>query len=199
MSRQSRICSIRSKVRFHPAGTPHRLVHRRGRGGVGMRGQAARCASWVEREASDACHRPKRWCRRSTIARRSGHPWANSSRARLVPPRDASSARRTCPGLIAETVVTVGTTADQTEPRIAAARKVARLLGDLQAYVSGRSAIIIDYAAARRREGSISTTITESTVGWRCMCGRPLGCKRQDEKFDGRVDCDHVSGLVDAA
>jgi hypothetical protein len=32
-----------------------------------------------------------------------------------------------------------------------------------------------------------------------CMCGRPLGCKRKDEKSDGRIDCDHVSGLVDAA
>jgi DNA-binding winged helix-turn-helix (wHTH) protein len=29
-----------------------------------------------------------------------------------------------------------------------------------------------------------------------CMCGRPLGCKRKSEKSDGRVDCDHVSGLV---
>ncbi len=28
------------------------------------------------------------------------------------------------------------------------------------------------------------------------MCGRPLGCKRENEKPDGRVDCDHVSGLL---
>jgi hypothetical protein len=28
---------------------------------------------------------------------------------------------------------------------------------------------------------------------------RPLGCKRKSENSDGRVDCDHVSGLVDAA
>jgi transposase-like protein len=28
-----------------------------------------------------------------------------------------------------------------------------------------------------------------------CMCGRPLGCKRENEKSDGRIDCDHVSGL----
>jgi hypothetical protein len=27
------------------------------------------------------------------------------------------------------------------------------------------------------------------------MCGRPLGCKRKNENSDGRVDCDHVSGL----
>jgi hypothetical protein len=43
---------------------------------------------------------------------------------------------------------------------------VARLLGDLEAYVSGQSGIIIDYAAARRREELISTAITESTVQW---------------------------------
>jgi hypothetical protein len=32
---------------------------------------------------------------------------------------------------------------------------------------------------------------------WRCcMCGRPLGCKRKNEKSDGWIDCDHVSGLL---
>jgi hypothetical protein len=29
-----------------------------------------------------------------------------------------------------------------------------------------------------------------------CMCGRPLGCKSFDENSDGRVDCEHVSGLL---
>jgi hypothetical protein len=29
-----------------------------------------------------------------------------------------------------------------------------------------------------------------------CMCGRPLGCKRQSENSDGRIDCDHVYGLL---
>ena len=29
-----------------------------------------------------------------------------------------------------------------------------------------------------------------------CMCGRPLGCKRKNENSDGRIDCDHVSGLL---
>ena len=57
-------------------------------------------------------------------------------------------------------------TADQTEPMTAAGRKVARFLGDLETYVSGQSAIIIDYAVARRREEPISTAITESTVQW---------------------------------
>jgi hypothetical protein len=27
------------------------------------------------------------------------------------------------------------------------------------------------------------------------MCGRPLGCKSFVENFDGRIDCEHVSGL----
>ena len=30
----------------------------------------------------------------------------------------------------------------------------------------------------------------------RAMCGRPLGCKKRNEKSDGRVDCDHVFGLL---
>jgi hypothetical protein len=42
--------------------------------------------------------------------------------------------------LIAETVVTVDATADHTEPMTAAGRKVARLLGDLETYVSGQMA-----------------------------------------------------------
>jgi hypothetical protein len=37
----------------------------------------------------------------------------------------------------------------------------ARLLGDLETYVSRQSDIIIDYAAARRCEEPISTAITE--------------------------------------
>ena len=32
--------------------------------------------------------------------------------------------------------------------------------------------------------------------GLACMCGRPLGCKSFEENSDGRVDCDHVSGLL---
>jgi hypothetical protein len=68
--------------------------------------------------------------------------------------------------LIAETGVTVGIAANDESPIAAAARKVARLLGDLETYVSGQSNIIIDYATARRREEPISTAITESTVQW---------------------------------
>jgi hypothetical protein len=69
--------------------------------------------------------------------------------------------------LIAETAVIVDATADDESSATAiVARKVARLLGDLETYVSGQSNIIIDYATARRREEPISTAITESTVQW---------------------------------
>jgi hypothetical protein len=68
--------------------------------------------------------------------------------------------------LIAETVVSMNARADDTAAVAAAARKVARLLDDLETYVSGQSNIIIDYATARRREEPISTAITESTVQW---------------------------------
>jgi hypothetical protein len=49
---------------------------------------------------------------------------------------------------------------------LSATATVARLLGDLEIYVSGQSNIIIDYATARRRKEPISTAITESTVQW---------------------------------
>ncbi len=67
--------------------------------------------------------------------------------------------------LIAETVAMVDAAAEDMS-ETAAARKVARLLGDLETYVSGQANIIIDYATARRREEPISTAITESTVQW---------------------------------
>jgi hypothetical protein len=68
--------------------------------------------------------------------------------------------------LVAETVVAAVATADQTEPMTAAGCNVARFLGDLETYVSGQSAIIIDDAAGRRREEPVSTAITESTMQW---------------------------------
>jgi hypothetical protein len=68
--------------------------------------------------------------------------------------------------LIAETIVIVDAAADDMSATATAARKVARLLGDLETYVSGESNIIIDYATARRGEEPISTAITESTVQW---------------------------------
>jgi hypothetical protein len=68
--------------------------------------------------------------------------------------------------LIAETIVTVDVAADDKSPIAAAGRTVARLLGDLETYVSGQADVIIDYATARRCEEPISTAITESTVQW---------------------------------
>ena len=68
--------------------------------------------------------------------------------------------------LIAETIVIVDPASDDVSAAATAARKVARLLGDLETYVSGQADIIIDYATARRRNEPISTAITESTVQW---------------------------------
>jgi hypothetical protein len=68
--------------------------------------------------------------------------------------------------LIAETVVTMDVAAQDKSPVAAAARKVARLLGELETYVVGQADIITDYATARRCEEPISTAITESTVQW---------------------------------
>jgi hypothetical protein len=107
--------------------------------------------------------------------------------------------------LIAETVVTVDATADQTEPGTAAGRKAARLLGDLETYVSGQSNIIIDYATARRCEEPISTAITKSTVQWLLhrrmnaqhqMRWSPRGAhlmlKVRTSVVNGTLDRDHV-------
>ena len=68
--------------------------------------------------------------------------------------------------LIAETIVTVAAAADGNPPSATIARKVTRLLRDLETYVSGQAGIIIDYATARRRKEPISTAVTESTVQW---------------------------------
>ena len=63
-------------------------------------------------------------------------------------------------------IAIVDAPADHMSPMTAATRKLTRLLGDLETYVSGQSDIIIDYATARRCEEPISTAITESTVLW---------------------------------
>ena len=68
--------------------------------------------------------------------------------------------------LIGETLVTLERSETDTSPDANAARKVTRLLLDLETYVCGQSDIIIDYATARREEEPISTAITESTVQW---------------------------------
>jgi hypothetical protein len=68
--------------------------------------------------------------------------------------------------LIGETLVVLDSNADDRSEISTAAGKVARLLRELETYVSGQSGLIIDYATARRCEEPISTAITESTVQW---------------------------------
>jgi hypothetical protein len=68
--------------------------------------------------------------------------------------------------LIREAMTTHEAKAGTISPSTLAALKVAHLLSDLETYVCGQSDIIIDYATARRREGLISTAVTESTVQW---------------------------------
>jgi hypothetical protein len=55
---------------------------------------------------------------------------------------------------------------DKTSPVTGPAGKVVEALRTLETYVAGQSAIIIDYATARRCELPISTAATESTVQW---------------------------------
>ena len=66
--------------------------------------------------------------------------------------------------LIGESLVTLDGVANGKELAAAAARKVARLLRDLETYICGQSDITIDYATARRQDDPISTAVTESTV-----------------------------------
>ena len=68
--------------------------------------------------------------------------------------------------LIGETLVTLDGVANDKDLAAVAARKVARLLRDLETYVCGQSDIIIDYATARHEDEPISTAVTESTVQW---------------------------------
>ena len=68
--------------------------------------------------------------------------------------------------LIGETLFTLDGVANGEKLAAVAARKVARLLRDLETYVCGQSDIIIDYATARRQDEPISTAVTESTVQW---------------------------------
>ena len=78
--------------------------------------------------------------------------------------------------LIEETAVKLEAIAEDTAS-VAVAQKVARLLRDLETYVSGQSEIIIDYATARRCNEPISTAITESTVQW--LLHRRMNARQQ--------------------
>ena len=68
--------------------------------------------------------------------------------------------------LIGETLVALDDIANGKKLVAVAARKVARLLGDLETYICGYSNIIIDYATARHQDEPISTAMTESIVQW---------------------------------
>ena len=68
--------------------------------------------------------------------------------------------------LIGETLVTLDVIANGNELAAVTARKVARLLRDLETYICGQSDIIIDYVTARNQDEPISTPVTESTVQW---------------------------------
>jgi hypothetical protein len=83
-------------------------------------------------------------------------------------PQAARAHRRSVvwPGRENGPLVEQGNITNGNEVAVVAARKVARLLRDLETYVCGQSDIIIDYATARRQEEPIPTAVTESTVQW---------------------------------
>ena len=66
--------------------------------------------------------------------------------------------------LIGDTLVMLDAAAETASPHAATAGRVAGALRGLETYVSGQSALIIDYATARRNDEPISTATTESTV-----------------------------------
>jgi hypothetical protein len=68
--------------------------------------------------------------------------------------------------LIGDTLEPLETMANVEPPVTVAAAKVGGALRNLETYVSGQSALIIDYATARHSDEPISTAITESTVQW---------------------------------
>src|SRR4051812_48626739 len=68
--------------------------------------------------------------------------------------------------LIGDTLEPLETMANVEPPVTVTAAKVGGALRNLETYVSGQSALIIDYATARRSDEPISTAITESTVQW---------------------------------
>ena len=68
--------------------------------------------------------------------------------------------------LIAETIVTVDVAADDKSPIAATARKVVRLLSDLDTYVLGTIGYHYRLRHSPPMRRTISTAITESTVQW---------------------------------
>ena len=68
--------------------------------------------------------------------------------------------------MIGETLVTFERPETDTSVGANAARRVTRLLLDLETYVCRQSDIVSDYATARRQEEPISTACVESTAQW---------------------------------
>jgi len=79
--------------------------------------------------------------------------------------------------LIGETLMMLDTMDEAASSAVTTAKKVARVLRDLETYVSGQSELIINYATARRREEPISTAATESTVQW--LLHRRMNARQQ--------------------
>jgi hypothetical protein len=79
--------------------------------------------------------------------------------------------------LIGETLVMLEAIAKTASPKAATAGKVLGVLRGLETYVSGQSALIIDYATARGNDEPISTATTESTVQW--LLHRRMGNNQQ--------------------
>ena len=79
--------------------------------------------------------------------------------------------------LIGDTLEPLDAMAKGKSPAAAQAAKVAGMLRSLETYVSGQSALIIDYATARRSDEPISTATTESTVQW--LLHRRMGANQQ--------------------
>ena len=79
--------------------------------------------------------------------------------------------------LIGETLVMLEAIAKTASPKAATAGKVLGVLRGLETYVSGQSALIIDYATARGSDEPISTATTESTVQW--LLHRRMGNNQQ--------------------
>ena len=108
--------------------------------------------------------------------------------------------------LINETAGMLEASAEAASSTATSACKVARLLRELETYVSGYSALIIDYATARRCEEPISTAVTESTVQWllhrrmnaqQQMRWSPRGAhlmlKVRTATINGTLERDHVA------
>ena len=108
--------------------------------------------------------------------------------------------------LINETAGMLEASAEAASSTATSACKVARLLRELETYVSGHSALITDDATARRCEEPISTAVTESTVQWllhprmnarQQMRGSPRGAhlmlKVRTATINGTLERDHVA------